>query len=76
MNNALMSADRTMIKRFFQPRPNTLYLGSNSPDQIGLWLGMQIVSRYMENHPNKTMKDLLLTTDYRKILEESGYSPR
>lgn len=76
LNNALMSADRTMIKRFFQPRPNTLYLGSNSPDQIGLWLGMQIVSRYMENHPNKTMKDLLLTTDYRKILEESGYSPR
>ena len=75
-NNAMMSADRTMIKRFFQPRPNTLYLGSNSLDQIGLWLGLQIVSHYMENHPEKTMRDLLFMTDYKKILEDSGYSPQ
>lgn len=74
-NNAFASADRTMIKRFLQPRPNTLYIGKDSPDQIGLWLGLQIVRNYMETHPKMTMKDLLHMTDYKTLFQESGYNP-
>lgn len=74
-NNAFASSDRTMIKHFLQPRPNTLYIGTDSPDQIGFWLGLQIVRNYMETHPDKTMKDLLNMTDYKTLLQESGYNP-
>lgn len=74
-HHMLLSADMTMVKWFMRPRANTPYVGEKSPDQIGLWIGLQIVEHYMERHPDLTVGELLVMTDYENMLEESGYNP-
>lgn len=71
----LYSSDMTMVRRFMMPRANTPYIGEDAPDQIGLWIGLQIVGHYMERHPDTKIGDLLRMTDYNKLLLESGYNP-
>lgn len=58
-----------------EPRGTTPYIGKDSPDQIGLWLGLQIIDHYMKSHPRVTIGELLRENDYGKILRESGYHP-
>lgn len=71
----LYSADMTMVKRFMRPRANTPYISDDAPDQIGLWIGLQIVEHYMKKHPDLTIGELLRMTDYKKLLLDSGYNP-
>ena len=70
-HGVLTSADLTMIRLFMEPRGTTPYIGKDSPDQIGLWLGLQIIDHYMKSHPRVTIGELL----HEKILRESGYHP-
>ena len=58
-----------------EPRGGRLYGGKESPDQIGLWLGGQMVDHYMKSHPQVTIGELLRMSDYKKMLRESGYHP-
>ena len=74
-HGVLTSADLTMIRLFMEPRGTTPYIGKDSPDQIGLWLGLQIIDHYMKSHPQVTIGELLHENDYEKILRESGYHP-
>lgn len=71
----LLSSDMTMVKRFMRPRANTSYIGDDSPDQIGLWIGLQIIEHYMQHHPDLSIGELLHMTDYKQMLDESGYNP-
>ena len=73
-HGVLTSADLTMIRLFMEPRGTTPYIGKDSPDQIGLWLGLQIIDHYMKSHPRVTIGELLHENDYEKILRESGVS--
>lgn len=74
-NNALMSSDQTMVKRFLHPRSENYYLGKGTPDRIGLWVGLQIVDGYMKKHPDMSVVELARFTDYATMLEESDYPP-
>ena len=74
-HNALSSTDLPMIRLFIDPRESIPYVGKDSPDQIGLWLGLQIIDHYMKSHPEVELGELLHENDYEKILRESGYSP-
>lgn len=74
-HHMLLSSDRTMVKRFMEPRGTTPHIAKDSPDQIGLWLGLQIIDHYMKSHPEVTINELLHKTDYEAIFRESGYCP-
>lgn len=71
----LDSSDLTMIRYFMEPRANTPYVSDDCPDQIGLWLGGQIVDHYMKRHPDMAIGELLRMDDYKEMLRESGYHP-
>ena len=71
----LDSSDLTMIRYFMEPRANTPYVSDDCPDQIGLWLGVQIVDHYMKRHPDMAIGELLRMDDYKEMLRESGYHP-
>jgi len=49
-------------------------LGQGSPGFIGLFVGRQIIRKYMSKNSSLTLQQLL-QTDPKKIFEESKYKP-
>jgi hypothetical protein len=74
-NNFLFSIEPSVNKTYLQDAPKTEELGEASPGFIGLFVGWQIVKKYMDNHKKMDFTQLM-QTDSRKIFEESKYKPR
>lgn len=71
----LFSNDRMNIVRFIQPAPYTSAFSKESPGRTGIWLGWQIVRKYLNQHPEITLAQLMNNNDARQILNESNYVP-
>jgi gliding motility-associated lipoprotein GldB len=71
----LFSGNRMDIVRFVNPAPFTTPFGQKSPGRTGVWIGWQIVKKYLQKNPSVSLKELMNENDYHKILNESGYSP-
>lgn len=74
-NKLLFTIDHMNIKRFTGPGPFTSSFTSESPGKAGVWIGWQIVRKYMKKNPKVSLSSLMKDNDYQKILNESGYSP-
>ncbi len=72
-NNHLLARDPMIIRHYMKLAPTVDILGGQVPALIGSWVGAQIITSYMKKHKEINIKDLLETTDYRTMLEESGY---
>jgi uncharacterized protein YjaZ len=64
------------INKWFADGPFTGATGipQDSPPQLGVWIGWNIVRQYMEKNPTLSLQQLLEEKDYQKIL--SAYTPR
>lgn len=71
----LFSTDRMNIIRFTSPAPFTSSFTTESPGRSGVWLGWQIVKKYIKKNPGIKLSELMNENDYQKILNNSGYSP-
>ena len=75
----LFSNDRMNVVRYIQPAPFSLGMPETdemqTPGQIGVWVGWQIVRQYMKKNPEITMPQLMQETNFQKILEGSKYRP-
>ena len=71
----LFDTERMNIVRFIGPAPFTSTFTKDSPGRTGVWLGWQIVRKYMNKNPGITLQALMAENDYQKILNESEYSP-
>ena len=71
----LFSSKRMDIIRYINDGPSTSSFPRQSPARTGIWLGWQIVRQYMKKHPETTLKELMLNTDYQQILNNSEYFP-
>ena len=71
----LFSADFMQTKKLMQDGPFTKGFEKGAPARIGEWVGWQIVSTYMQKHPEVSLKQLLKMQDAQMILNESGYKP-
>ena len=47
-----------------------------SPGQVAVWVGWNIVEEFMSNNPNVSIRDLFQLHDAQYILNESKYKPR
>ena len=72
--HALYTPDRTATARYFLDRPSD-FLSDKLPGRLGAWIGLRIVSRYMD-HTHAPLDSLLRTTDAQAILIASKYRPR
>jgi hypothetical protein len=71
-------SDREQITRYIMPGPTTPgFNREQAPDRLGVYLGWQVVRRYMDQQPDKTLADLLKMEQsaYREIFQQSGYKP-
>lgn len=73
-NNLLFNIDPANIRSYLEEAPNTPELGEASPGAIGIFVGWQIVKKYMGKNPDLSLNELL-NTDAKKIFEESKYRP-
>jgi hypothetical protein len=78
-NNMLYSKDQFKITKYMGDGPFTNVEGipqEGSAPRLGEFIGWQIVKKYMKENPSVTLDQLFRDTNYRQILEKSGYKPK
>jgi hypothetical protein len=74
-NSLLYETDMLKIRPFISDGPYTSEFGEGSPGFISLYIGKQLVTKYMNTHP-ETKPNSLLELTATKILAGSKYKPR
>lgn len=73
-NNYLQLTDKNLIKNYLDEGPKTQELGEGAPGNIGSFAGWQIIKKYMAQHPEMSLIDLMKTnTD--AIFQAAKYKP-
>lgn len=73
----LYNPDKDLVRRFLDPAPfSKFYLESDteSPGQIGAWIGLQIVKSYAEKNSTQTLPDIMAKPSM-EIFNQSKYKP-
>ena len=71
----LFSTDPSHYIKFLGEAPKASGFPEEAPDRIGVWVGWQIVKKYMKKNPDLSLLELIAEKDALKILEQSGYKP-
>ena len=74
-NQLLYETSHFTKKKYLDERPKTLEIGDKAPGRIGVWLGWQIVAKYMEENDEISLPQLMKTADAQKIFTQSKYKP-
>ncbi len=61
-------------QKYVGDRPFTAEIGNKVPGGIGRWIGWRIVSKYMKEHPEVTLQELMQMDNSVNLLQESGYN--
>ena len=73
-NEVLYETSHEIKNKFLGERPTVYEIGNECPGRIGMWIGWNIVSEYMENN-DVTLTELMKETDVQKIFNQSKYRP-
>lgn len=76
--NLLYETDYQKIQKYLTEAPFTPGFGekNESAPKLAVWTGWQIVKKYMDNHSDVTLPQLMADKDAQKILNQSGYHPK
>jgi hypothetical protein len=74
-NGLVYNNDPSFIKNYIGESPGTPELGEGAPGNIGLFVGWQIVKKYMSENSSGSLTELM-QLDARKLFENSRYRPR
>ena len=74
-NQLFYSPDYKTQSNFIEDGPFTSGFSNQSPPRLGIWLGWQIVRKYMHNNPDISITDLIENKDAQEIFNQSGYKP-
>ncbi len=74
-NRMLFSSSGELIRIFLADGPCTQDFTAESPPRIGEWIGLQIVTAYMEKNPDVSIPELMKEKDSQRMLSLSGYKP-
>jgi hypothetical protein len=69
----LFEPDAATTERYFAERPSD-FLSDDAPGDLGSWVGLQIVTKYMER-TKESIETLMMNNDYQEILSKSRYKP-
>ena len=74
-NDLLNNSDQNIVKNYIGESPRTAELGDNAPGNLGSFVGLQIVKKFMNNFPETTLNDLMKLPP-RDVYSRSKYKPR
>ncbi len=72
----LFSNNRMDVVRYINNSPTTSGFPLESPGRTGVWIGWQIIRKYMKKYPEVTLSELMNNRDYQQLLNDSQYLPR
>ena len=77
-NNLLFETDFPKIQQFISEAPFTPGIGekNESAPKLGIWIGWQMVKKYMKENPTITLQQLMAEQDAQKILAAAKYKPK
>jgi hypothetical protein len=75
-NDILYETNYNMYQRYVEDAPTTLGMPPDSPGKVGIWLGWQIVKKYMEVNKKVALEDLMANVDAQAILKDSRFKPK
>jgi gliding motility-associated lipoprotein GldB len=77
-NNLLFETDFQKIQMYLSEAPFTPGVGekNESAPKLGIWIGWQIVRKYMTENPKVTLQELMAEQDAQKILSAARYKPK
>jgi hypothetical protein len=75
-NNLLYITNQMQIRDYTTDGPTTQGLGEGSPGNIGLFVGWQIIKKWMAKYDDKKTFDELMQTPAKQIFDEAKYKPR
>jgi hypothetical protein len=75
-NNLLFSTTPFVIQKYVGERPNVPEIDRTCPGRVGQWVGLQIVRKYMAEHENVTLAQLMAQKDTQRLLNDSHYRPK
>ena len=76
--NLLFETDHFKYQKYLNEAPFTPGIGerNESAPKLGVFIGWQIVKKYMEKNPEVSLQQLMEENDAQKILKESKYKPK
>jgi hypothetical protein len=74
-NNMLYSTSGQVLRTFMADGPFTAEFSKESPPRLGEYIGWRIVSKYMDDDPGISLRELMEERDAQKILTQSRYKP-
>lgn len=74
--NLLYNTAPFTVQKYIGERPNIPEIDKTCPGRVGAWVGWQIVRKYMAEHPNVTLKQLMAEKNAQRILNDSRYRPK
>jgi hypothetical protein len=74
-NENLYTVDPTSIQTYIGEAPTTQNMPEQSPGNIGVWIGWQIVKKFVSENPSLSTEQVM-KSDAKKILEEAKYKPK
>lgn len=77
-NELIFETDYMKIQKYLAEAPFTPGLGerSESAPKLGIWIGWQIVKKYMDQNADVKLQDLMAEDDAQKILNGAKYKPK
>ena len=74
--NLLYSTTPFLLQKYVGERPNVPEIDKTCPGRVGQWVGLQIVRKYVAEHPEVSLGRLMAEKDAQRILNESHYRPK
>jgi hypothetical protein len=75
-NELLYKSDWQEAMHFMGDGPTTQGMPAGAPGRIGYFVGLQIVKKYMEKHPEISLQQLMENKNLTEIFNEAKYRPR
>ncbi len=63
-------------RKYLDERPKTYEIGDACPGRIGTWVGWAIIRKYMEDHPEVTLQELMKNDNARQLFNQANYRPQ
>ncbi|WP_375419152.1 gliding motility lipoprotein GldB [uncultured Hymenobacter sp.] len=74
--NLLYNTTPFLVQKYVGERPNVPEIDRTAPGRIGQWVGLQIIRKYMAEHPDVSLPRLMAERGSQRLLTESHYRPK
>lgn len=62
-------------QKYVAERPKTLEVGEKCPGRIATWVGWEVVNKYMKEHEEVSLPQLMANPNANEIFQQSRYKP-